>query len=119
MQVAEHPKRVGSIDLRIGERIKQARLVQDKSQEWLAGRLGVSFQQIQKYEKGANRVSAGRLMLIAEELKCSLSWFFGGEPFPNDIPTVDVVLASKLAKLPPKHRAAIENLVDVLGAEVQ
>ncbi|MEA2942716.1 MAG: hypothetical protein QOD09_3245 [Bradyrhizobium sp.] len=48
------------------------------SQDSLAGRLGVTFQQIQKYEKGTNRVGAGRLPLIAEILNVPINTFFSG-----------------------------------------
>ena len=55
-----------SADVQIGESIRAHRLIVGMSQSDLARRLGVSFQQIQKYEKGVNRVGAGRLPLIAK-----------------------------------------------------
>lgn len=62
----------------IGERIRSRRLLAGVSQDKLGKALGLSFQQIQKYEKGANRVSAGRLLKIAETLECSVMDFFEG-----------------------------------------
>jgi transcriptional regulator with XRE-family HTH domain len=55
-----------SADIELGESIRAHRLIAGMSQSDLAGRLGVSFQQVQKYEKGTNRVGAGRLPQIAE-----------------------------------------------------
>jgi transcriptional regulator with XRE-family HTH domain len=62
----------------IGERIRLRRIQVGMSQEQLGKFLGVTFQQIQKYEKGANRVSAGRLVKIAEALECNVMTFFEG-----------------------------------------
>jgi transcriptional regulator with XRE-family HTH domain len=59
-------RRPNSADIRIGESIRAHRLIAGMSQNDLARRLGVSFQQVQKYEKGMNRVGAGRLPRIAE-----------------------------------------------------
>jgi len=58
-------RRPNSTDIQVGESIRAYRLIAGMSQSDLAGRLGVSFQQVQKYEKGANRVGAGRLPQIA------------------------------------------------------
>jgi len=62
----EKRRRPNSADIQIGESIRAHRLIAGMSQSDLAGRLGVSFQQIQKYEKGMNRVGAGRLPQIAK-----------------------------------------------------
>ena len=60
----------------IGAQIRAARLERGMSQAALGDALGVSFQQIQKYEKGANRISAGCLFELAEFLEKPLQWFF-------------------------------------------
>lgn len=74
--------RVRDIDSRIGERIREARHAQSMSQTLLADSLGISFQQVQKYEKGANRVSAARLFDIAHVLGMPITYFYeGAEPF--------------------------------------
>lgn len=63
----KRPKRSpNSIDVQVGESIRAHRLIANMSQTELANRLGVSFQQVQKYEKGVNRVGAGRLPQLAE-----------------------------------------------------
>lgn len=56
------------IDQQIGARVREFRLLRSMSQEALAERLGITFQQLQKYEKGLNRVSASALILICKEL---------------------------------------------------
>ena len=65
-----------SADVQIGESIRAHRLIVGMSQSDLAGRLGVSFQQIQKYEKGMNRVGAGRLPQIARIFNIPISALF-------------------------------------------
>jgi len=65
-----------SIDHVIGERIRATRLHAGLSQEELGDALGVSFQQVQKYEKGTNRVAPSRLIEIARRLNVSMDLFF-------------------------------------------
>jgi transcriptional regulator with XRE-family HTH domain len=74
------PRSASAIDRYIGARMRAQRLALKMSQEQLAKELGVSFQQIQKYEKGVNRVSAARLFEICKALKVSLSWMFERDP---------------------------------------
>ena len=65
-------------DSQLGESIRAHRLILGMSQSELAKQLGVSFQQVQKYEKGANRIGAGRLPQIAEIFEVPISELFGG-----------------------------------------
>jgi transcriptional regulator with XRE-family HTH domain len=67
-------------DRYVGTRIRMRRLMLDMSQTRLADALGITFQQIQKYEKGANRVGASRLQIIAHVLQVPVSFFFEGAP---------------------------------------
>ena len=69
-------RRPNSADIQIGESIRAHRLILGMSQNDLARRIGVSFQQIQKYEKGTNRVGAGRLPQIAEIFEIPISALF-------------------------------------------
>ena len=69
-------RRPNSADIQIGESIRTHRLIVGMSQSDLARRLGVSFQQIQKYEKGTNRVGAGRLPQIARIFDIPISALF-------------------------------------------
>jgi transcriptional regulator with XRE-family HTH domain len=68
------------IDIHVGKRIRVRRLLLGMNQETLANALGLTFQQVQKYEHGANRVSASRLSATAEILGVPISDFFGDLP---------------------------------------
>jgi transcriptional regulator with XRE-family HTH domain len=65
-------------DAEIGKRVRTLRLQRGLSQGELGGLISVTFQQVQKYEKGTNRISAGRLQRIAEVLSVPVSFFFDG-----------------------------------------
>ena len=67
------------IDVYVGGRIRMRRLYRDMRQEELARKLGLTFQQVQKYESGANRVSASRLWEIAAILEMPIPYFFPPE----------------------------------------
>ena len=71
-------KRPDPVDVEVGHRIRIERLSRGLSQTALDNQLGVTFQQVQKYEKGVNRVGAGRLTKIAEVLGVPVSTFFSG-----------------------------------------
>jgi len=71
-------RRAGAQDVEIGRKIRALRLERGLSQSGLAEGIGLTFQQVQKYEKGANRVSAGRLQQIADMLNVPVTFFFGG-----------------------------------------
>ena len=71
------------IDVHVGKRIRMRRLLLGMNQETLANALGLTFQQVQKYEGGANRVSASRLSAMAEILAVPISYFFGDLPAAN------------------------------------
>ena len=66
------------VDRHIGLRLRSRRLAMQMTQTDLADALGVTFQQVQKYEKGSNRVSASTLMQLAETLKVPIAYFFEG-----------------------------------------
>src|SRR5262245_29735986 len=68
---------VTPLDREVGRRLKLRRVEIDMSQTAVADALGLSFQQIQKYEKGHNRIGAGRLLQIAKLLKVPVSFFYG------------------------------------------
>lgn len=90
-------RRPNPVDLHVGGRVRMRRKLLGVSQEQLADSLGLTFQQVQKYERGANRVSASKLYEIAKSLQSSVAYFFegladttnegvaeGGEPFVHD-----------------------------------
>ena len=68
------------IDRHVGARVRMRRLMVGLSQSKLAESLGVTFQQVQKYEKGANRIGASRLQQLARVLEVPPSFFFEGAP---------------------------------------
>ena len=67
-------------DKHIGARVRMRRLMLDMSQTQLGDALGITFQQVQKYEKGTNRIGAGRLQQIANITHVPVSFFFEGAP---------------------------------------
>lgn len=74
------------IDLHVGRRLRQRRTLLGMSQERLAELLGVTFQQVQKYERGANRIGASRLYLLGQALDVPVGWFFEAAPGPAPAP---------------------------------
>jgi transcriptional regulator with XRE-family HTH domain len=72
------PRSAGNVDIEMGRRIRLRRVEIGLSQSELGEKLGVSFQQVQKYEKGVNRVGASRLQQIAEALGVDLTFFYEG-----------------------------------------
>ena len=66
------------VDVHVGKRIRQLRWLAGLSQQHLAEAAGIRFQQIQKYETGANRICASRLWLVAEALNADIDFFFEG-----------------------------------------
>ena len=72
------------IDWHVGQRLREARIFRGMSQQDLAVAIGLTFQQIQKYEKGSNRISASRLYQIGKVLKLKPAYFFEGLPEYGD-----------------------------------
>jgi transcriptional regulator with XRE-family HTH domain len=68
------------IDKHVGSRVRMRRMMLNMSQEKLGDALGLTFQQVQKYEKGTNRIGASRLQAISNILQVPVSFFFEGAP---------------------------------------
>ena len=68
--------RVDALDKFIGQRVRKLRVVKGLSQEKLAEQLGITFQQVQKYEQGTNRISVSRLIYISKALGTPIDYFF-------------------------------------------
>jgi transcriptional regulator with XRE-family HTH domain len=79
------PRSAGVADIEMGRRIRQRRRETGISQKELAGHLGLSFQQVQKYEKGINRVGAALLQQIAEVLGVDIPFFYDGDGKEPDV----------------------------------
>jgi transcriptional regulator with XRE-family HTH domain len=77
------PRHPDATDEHVGKRIRMRRLALGMSQQDVAHWLRITFQQIQKYEKGANRISAGRLHQFSAVLSVPVSFFFEGLPAPS------------------------------------
>jgi transcriptional regulator with XRE-family HTH domain len=79
-KMTENKKKPNPIDVHVGSRIRLRRNMMSMSQERLGESLGITFQQIQKYEKGTNRVGASRLQAISSILGVPVSYFFEDAP---------------------------------------
>ena len=71
-------KAPNDVDRQVGSRVRMRRMLIGMSQEKLGDALGLTFQQVQKYEKGTNRISASRLQQIAQVLGVSIDFLYGG-----------------------------------------
>ncbi len=92
------------VDVHVGKRLRQRRTLLGMSQEKLAQAFGVSFQQVQKYERGANRISASRLYLLTKILDVPVTYFFEG------LPTVTPTQADTEAADTPDRMTSRETL---------
>jgi transcriptional regulator with XRE-family HTH domain len=101
---APHP-----IDVHVGRRVAERRLALRYNQSELGRALGLTFQQVQKYEKGTNRISASKLWLIAQFLGVELSYFFDG--LPTDGPTPDAPEAISAVAAPTRQSIEISSRV--------
>ena len=73
-------------DKHVGARVRMRRMMLGMSQEKLGDSLGLTFQQVQKYEKGTNRIGASRLQQMSGILQVPVSFFFEGAPRPAPLP---------------------------------
>jgi transcriptional regulator with XRE-family HTH domain len=119
-------RNTADIESLIGERIRFRRIQVGMSQEQLGKALGITFQQIQKYEKGANRVSSGRLVKIAEVLECNVVSFFEGldlidaptsTPFTQFLATKDgiAIIEAMLRIRTQELRRTVIDIAEKLG----
>ena len=83
----------GKPDIELGKRIRLRRVEQKISQSGLADKLGVSFQQVQKYEKGVNRVGAARLQQIAIALDFPVTFFYNGDSKAREVESLLFLVA--------------------------
>jgi transcriptional regulator with XRE-family HTH domain len=77
------------IDKHVGSRVRMRRMMLGMSQEKLGDALGLTFQQVQKYEKGTNRIGASRLQQISQILQVPVAFFFEGAPHLAGAPVPD------------------------------
>lgn len=126
------------IDVHVGRRIRLRRFLLGMSQERLGEMLGMSFQQVQKYERGANRIGASRLWDISIVLKCPVAYFYDDMPTSverssprhllngDDLPDADSGDDSEMDRhtfetfkryydLPEREQAAVDALIRTLS----
>ncbi|OLP59251.1 transcriptional regulator [Xaviernesmea oryzae] len=136
----ENKKKPNPIDIHVGSRIRLRRTMLGMSQEKLGESLGITFQQIQKYEKGTNRVGASRLQNISAILNVPVAFFFEDAPGESGVAAatgmaeasssnyvVDFLSSSEGLQLnrafvkiaDPKVRRKLVDLVKALAAETE
>jgi transcriptional regulator with XRE-family HTH domain len=103
------------VDLHVGLRIRVARAVARLSQEQLGKALGLTFQQVQKYEKGVNRVGAGRLSDIARILGVPISYFFENAGGGGNASTINDGLAAIIDTLSTPEGVRIGRALAQIG----
>jgi transcriptional regulator with XRE-family HTH domain len=124
------------VDLHVGARIRMRRKTMGLSQERLAESLSLTFQHVQKYERGANRVSASKLYEIARSLRSPINYFFDGladtvDPLPEGVADQDasafvhelvmtpegMELAALFPRIAKRGRKLVLDLARVLAEE--
>lgn len=99
------------VDLLVGKRIKSARYANEMTQEELASRLGITFQQVQKYETAQNRISASRLSDLAFALNYTVDYFFEKSSVINPIlDKASLTLIKRFSKMSPSKRKLFSKL---------
>lgn len=128
------PRSPNPVDTHVGARLRLRRQVLKMSQEKLGEALGVTFQQVQKYERGANRIGASRLWKISQVLEIPVAFFFEGledglfmedpdiyrdtELLVGFINSADgVSMAKAMVKIPPLKRRKLLELARVMAGE--
>jgi len=101
------PARASIADRHAGARIRERRVMLGLSQQQLAQLIGVTYQQAHKYERGLNRISAGRLYEIALVLNVPVSWFFEG--LDSDVPPAELSHRQRMCLELARNFAAIDN----------
>lgn len=128
--VNKNQRSAGKPDVEFGKRIRLRRVEQHISQSELADKLGVSFQQVQKYEKGANRVGASRLQQIATALDVPVTFFYdddglgkrasGGRREVESLLFIDSAFSLRLlraySKVPQPVQRQIVSLIESIAA---
>ncbi len=113
--MSRHTKETLAIDLSTGQKINERRISMGLSRQQLASEIGVTHQQLQKYEKGTNRISVGRMVLICRALKKDILYFLDikQEPqLPDDNQRMQIEVSRNFGKIKNKaHRESVNNLI--------
>ena len=119
-------KKPNPIDVHVGKKIREARILQGMSQTALSEQIGITFQQLQKYESGANRVSCSRLYEIGRVLGMPVQAFFVGAGSGAGLPEIEELseretlnLVNDYSRLSPALRKSVaktvKSLADIMG----
>ncbi len=124
------PRIITAIDLHVAKRLKAARMEADKSQTAAGDCIGLTFQQIQKYERGSNRLSIGRLVQLAAFYGKPVAWFFEDAPGVGSQARNGKDLAGTMLATPhgadlarafiafdPARRSAIVNVANAMSVQ--
>ncbi len=121
---AEPANRASSIDRHVGARIRDRRIMLGLSQQQMADMIGVTYQQAHKYERGINRISAGRLYEITRVLNVPITYFFEGLDAAEEDETMNprqrmcLELARNFANISnQKHQEALSQLARALAVQ--
>ncbi|KAA5607682.1 helix-turn-helix transcriptional regulator [Roseospira marina] len=123
MVPARPANRASDVDRYVGQRIRERRVMLGLSQQQMAEMIGVTYQQAHKYERGINRISAGRLFEIAQVLGVAVSFFFEGlesdaEQDSQNRQRMCLELARNFAMIRnERHQDALSQLARALAAE--
>lgn len=116
--------RASSIDRHVGARIRERRIMLGLSQQQMADMIGVTYQQAHKYERGINRISAGRLYEITRVLNVPITYFFEGLEAKEDDETLNprqrmcLELARNFASISnQRHQEALSQLARALAVQ--
>lgn len=101
------------VDFHVGRRLRERRMAQSITQADLGGDLGISAQQVQKYENGQNRISASKLFEVARRLGTTVSWFFEGL---DDSPAAGFVEAAAPFDPAPSQHSQTRELIAAFRA---
>ncbi len=122
--MAKHNDFIIKVDKVIGNKVYTLRLAKGLSRQELADDIGVTHQQLQKYEKGINRISVGRLALIANSLGKPIDYFYSGVDGANEEPETTqhqrmcIEVSRNFMKIQnPEHQSAVNTLVRSLMKE--
>lgn len=110
-----------AVDVHVGNRVRMRRIMLGLSQPDLGNACGITFQQIQKYENGSNRISASRLVEFATTLKVPVAWFFegleAGQGHPDDVSNLGLTamkIAREASALGPHRQNLVLRIVRLL-----
>ncbi|WP_287011334.1 helix-turn-helix domain-containing protein [Brevundimonas sp.] len=109
---------IDPIDALIGGRVRAFREAQKITQAGLAGAIGVTFQQVQKYERGVNRISAARLLQIANFLRLPIADFYPNETMPEGAATPQFqAIGRAYVQMTPHQQASLLSIAEAIAGK--